>query len=217
MSERNMNPNDSVRDAVLRELNAVHQKARSPKSASVGIRDLTTRLKPHGYKQQAVASNLDYLVQKGWAREVREARTFTTKYGTTQNSEKITYKISSEGIDHLEGATMYKKPIEGGINITNVQGVTVVGEGNVVNTTFADLSRTLSEIRQATLSSTEISNKTKLEVVSDLDTLQAQLQKPTPDRAIAQRAWATLERIATVGTLAELVATATHLIKPLIS
>jgi hypothetical protein len=211
-----MNPNDEVRDVILRELNTIRQKARSPKTASVGIQDLARKLKPHGYKQQLVASNLVYLVDKGWAREVREARTFTTKYGTTQNSERITYIISAEGVDRLEGASMYRRTTDQGVNITNIQGVTVVGEGNVVNTTFADLSRTLTGIRSAVLSSNDIPDKTKLEAVSDIDTLQAQLQKPTPDKSIAQRAWQALEKLATVGTLAELITSAAHLIKPLI-
>ena len=212
-----MNPNDSIRDAILRELHSIHQNARGPKSASVGIRDLCARLKPKGYKQQEVANNLDYLVQKGWVREVKEARSFTTKYGTTQNSERLTYKISSEGIDHLEGASMYKKQIDSGINITNIHGVTVVGDGNVTNTTFADLARTLTQIRQEILSHRDIPDAEKLEAVSDLDTLQAQLQKPAPDKTISQRAWDSLGKLATVGTLVELFAQAAHLIKPLIS
>lgn len=212
-----MNANDAVRDAVLRELNDLHQKARGPKSTSVGVMDLSRRLKPKGFKQHAVASNLDYLMQKGWVREVKEARTFTTKYGTTQNSERITYKISAEGIDYLEGASMYRRTTQGEINITNIQGVTVVGEGNVVNTTFAELSRALSGIKQALLSSAEIPDKTKLEMVSDLDTLQTQLQKPTPDKTIVQRAWAALEKATTLGTFAELIAQAAHLVRPLIS
>ena len=100
------NPNDSARDAVLRHLYAVHQKARSPKTAGLLISELVRALKPDGYKQQEIASNLDYLVQKGWVREVIEQRSFTTRRGTTQSAERRTYKISDSGIDRLEAASM---------------------------------------------------------------------------------------------------------------
>lgn len=54
----------------------VHTKARSPRAATIGIRDLQKTMKAaDGYKQQEVASNLDYLIQKGWAVEVVEDRT----------------------------------------------------------------------------------------------------------------------------------------------
>src|SRR5271165_4713598 len=102
------NPNDAIRDFVLRHLYATHQKARSPRTAGLLISDLTKALKPLGYKQQVVASNLDYLVQKGWVREVVDQRSFTTPRGTPQSAERRTYKISDSGIDRLESASMYK-------------------------------------------------------------------------------------------------------------
>ena len=43
----------------------------------------------HGTRQQDVASNLDYLVQKGWVSEVVQNRSFNTRSGTVQNSERI--------------------------------------------------------------------------------------------------------------------------------
>ena len=76
------NPNDAVRDSILRYLHSVHVKARSPKTAGLGIRKLAQALKPRGFKLQEVASNLDYLVQKGWVRETVQQRTFTTLRGT---------------------------------------------------------------------------------------------------------------------------------------
>src|SRR6266852_6651154 len=55
------NPNDAVRDAILRHLYSVHTKARSPKSAGLKITELGKALKP--LKLQEVGSNLDYLVR----------------------------------------------------------------------------------------------------------------------------------------------------------
>src|SRR5437667_8024900 len=103
------NPNDAIRDAILRHLHGVHKKARSPKSAGLLVSELSRALKTKGYKQQEVASNLDYLVQKGWVREIVEHRSFTTKAGTTQSAERRTYKVSDSGIDRLEAASMYQR------------------------------------------------------------------------------------------------------------
>jgi hypothetical protein len=92
------NPNDETRDAILRHLYEVHQKAKSPRSTGVGIRDLQKALKDAlGNKQQEVSGNLDYLVQKGWVREEAEPRTFQTSRGTVQASLKVTCKISDVG------------------------------------------------------------------------------------------------------------------------
>jgi hypothetical protein len=211
------NPNDIIRDAILRHLHGVHRRARSPRSAGLLISQLTKALKPQGFKQQDVASNLDYLVQKGWVREVKDERTFTTPKGTTQSAVRITYKVSEAGIDRLEAASMYQRSeVASRINITNVRGVTVVGEGNVVNTTFTDLSRVLTDLKQAVLQETGIEDNQKLNIVADIDSLEAQLQKPEPDRSIVQKLWSEIEKVATIGTLADLLHRATDLIGPLL-
>lgn len=174
-------------------------------------------LKPKGYKQQEIASNLDCLVQKGWVREVVEHRSFTTKRGTTQSAERRTYKISDSGIDRLEAASMYQREQVGSrSNITNIRGVTVLGDGNVVNTSFTDLSRVLNDFKQAVLQEAQIKDNDKLAIAADIDTLESQLQKPEPERTVVQKLWAGLEKLATIGTLAELVYTATQHIQPLL-
>lgn len=212
------NTNDAIRDALLRYLAEVHRSARSPRSAGMGIRDLQAAMKSRfGYKQQEVASNLDYLVQKKWVREVASARSFQTPRGTTQQAEKVTYKISDAGIDRLEGASIYERPeLRPHINITNVQGVTVVGEGNVVNTTFADLSRVLNDLRTAVLASRALADDEKLNAAADIDTLQTQLQKPKPDRTIVQRAWAGIQAVTTAGEFLQLAGKAAEMLAPLV-
>jgi hypothetical protein len=211
------NPNDEIRDAILRHLYQVHRKAKSPKSAGIGIRDLATELKPAGYKQQQVASNLDYLIQKKWACEVIENRTFTTERGTTQQAEKRTYKISDIGIDHLEAASTYERPDTATkINITNVHGVTVVGDHNVVNTSFTDLSRVLNDMRTAVLNSPKLTDTLKLETVADIDSLQSQLQKPSPIKSVVQALWSGIEKAVTAGGLVELATRAAQLLAPLL-
>jgi hypothetical protein len=210
------NPHDIARDAILRHLYSVHRKARSPKTAGLKITDLSRALKPAGLKQQEVASNLDYLVQKGWVREVIEKRSFTTPRGTTQQAEKRTYKISDTGIDRLEAASLYAVPAAAAhINISNVHGVTVIGEGNVVNTTFTDLSKVLSDTKAAILDERQLSENAKLDVVADIESLQSQLQKPIPDKSVVQQLWTAIEKVAAVGGAAEFVHKAAQLIQPL--
>jgi hypothetical protein len=212
------NPNDTIRDGILRHICGIHKKARSPKTTARGIRDITTGMKKVGYKQQAIASNLDYWIQKGWVREVVEQRTFTTERGTTQNSEKRSNKISDTGIDKLEAASIYKRaPNDPRINITNISGVTVIGDGNVVNTDFTELSRTLNDLKQAVFASQKFSDTEKLSTIADIDTLQAQLQKPEPNRPIVKAIWTGVEKIVTAGGLVELSQKIGTLLAPLLS
>lgn len=211
------NPSDIVRDAILRHLYTVHKKARSPRSAALLVSELTKALKPLGHKQQDVASNLDYLVQKGWVRQVIEERKFTTARGTTQSAERVTYKISDTGIDRLEAASTYQRAaIAPHVNITNIRGVTVVGDGNVVNTTFTDLSRVLTDMKQAVLNEPQLQDDQKLNVVADIDALQAQLQKPEPQKSVIKALWSGVEKVAAVGGVIELVHRAGDLIQPLL-
>ena len=61
--------------------------------------------------------------------------------------------------------------MESRINITNIRGVAVVGDGNVVNTTFTDLSRVLTDMKQAVLNEPLLQDNQKLNVVADIDAL----------------------------------------------
>lgn len=85
------NPNDAARGAILRHLYSTHTKAKSPRSAAILVRDLAAALKLQGFRQQQVASNLDYLVQKRWVTEVVEQRSFSTARGTQQSAARRTY------------------------------------------------------------------------------------------------------------------------------
>jgi hypothetical protein len=209
------NPHDIARDHILRHLYYIHENARSPKTAGIKITDLARALKPKGFKLKEVASNLDYLAKKGWVREVLETRTFTTPRGTTQQAEKRSYKISDLGIDHMEAASMYQRSsIIPHINISNIQGVTIVGDGNLVNATLTDFSRALSELKQAILAEPSISDDLRLVTVSDIDSLQSQLQKPNPDKSLIRTLWSSIEKVATVGGAIEFVQKAAELIAP---
>jgi hypothetical protein len=213
------NPDDAVRDAILRHLYDIHRKARGPKSAAVGVRALQQALKEaNGFKAQQVASNLDYLVQKQWVREVVKSQTYVTKGGTARSAEQTKYKISDMGIDKLEKASLFQRTTaNAGINITNIHGVTVIGDGNVVNTNFTDLSRVMTEMKTAIQTHAGLSDDEKLATAADIDALQAQLQKPTPNKTVVTSLWRSIEVAVTAAGFAELLHQAAQLIAPLLN
>jgi hypothetical protein len=199
------NPDDDVRDKLLRFLYERHKSSKGIGKIAIGIRDLQKEMKARfGLKQADVTSNLDYLIQVGWVREVVRERTFKTKRGMELSQEQVKYKISDIGINHLQAGTMFKRPDSfGSINITNVQGVTVVGEGNVVNANLTDLSRALDELDRAIGAAKELTDAQKLDAVGDLSTIRTQIAKQNPNKQIIKTAWESLQGLATVATLAE--------------
>src|SRR5579872_5901754 len=123
---------DEIRDLMLRFFYQLHRSSRSMDGQQIGIQDLQRRMKhDFGFSQPEVASNLDYLLEQEFVRKIVTPRTFTTRSGTTQSSEKVTYKISKNGIDRLEGDSEFRlhSPFSG-INITSINGLVAVGHGN---------------------------------------------------------------------------------------
>ncbi len=213
-----MNPEDEKRDNILPFLYQRHKSTRGITKIPTGIRDLQRQMKArYNMSQQDVSSNLDYLIQVGWVREVIKERSFKTARGMEVSQEQIKYKISDIGINHLESGTIFKKPqIASQVNITNVRGVTVVGDGNVVNTEFTDLFRAIDELDQAIAKSAEISDEQKLDAAGDLSTIKTQIAKKNPNRSIIDAAWNSLKTIATVASVGEAIAKVGGLIGGLI-
>lgn len=210
---------DEIRTLLLEFLHRRHQKSRSLRGQEVGIRDLQAAMKREfGLSQQQVASNLDYLMQKGWVRQVVTSRTFTTKYGTTQSAERVTYKISADGIDHIRGDESKFKRLDpyAGIKIENIGGVTVVGDGNVVRTRFAVAAEALNELRQA-VNASGLPDEDKLAVATEIQTIELQLAKEDPDPTVIKKAWAAIKATATVGTVVDLVTRAGIALAPFIA
>ncbi|MEZ6072140.1 MAG: hypothetical protein R3C10_18260 [Pirellulales bacterium] len=202
-----MNPNDQKRDQILRFLHQRHASARGIAKIPIGIRDLQREMKEQfEMKQHDVASNLDYLVQVGWVAEVVKNRSFKTKAGMEVGQEQIKYKISDVGINHLERASTFKRPeATRNVNITNIKGVTVVGDGNIVNTEFTDLSRALDELEEAVARCSDIPDQDKLDIAADVATIRTQIGKQHPNRSIIDTAWETLKGVATLSSVADAV------------
>jgi hypothetical protein len=200
-----MNADDEIRDKILRFLYKRHKTTRGITKIPIGIRDLQREMKStFELHQPEVSSNLDYLIQVGWVREVVRERNFKTPGGMELSQEQTKYKISDIGINHIESATMFERPESAAsVNITNIQGVTVVGDGNVVNTQFTDLARALDELDKRIAETRELTDRQKLDAAADLSTIRTQISKQQPSKTIVETAWKSLEGIATIATLAE--------------
>jgi len=213
-----MNPDDEKRDKILRFLYQRHKTTRGIKKIPIGIRDLQSEMKQqHEMSQAEVSSNLDYLIQAGWVKEVVKERAFTTKAGMQVSSEQCKYKISDVGINHLEAGTAFKKPQTASqVNITNIKGVTILGDGNIVNAQFTDLFRAIEELGHAIADSRSLTDEQKLDAAADLSTIHAQIAKMTPDCTIISAAWKSLKALATLGGAVGAAERVSHLISSLL-
>jgi len=193
--------NDEIRKIILEYLYNIHKKARSLKKARVSMKDLKRGLKERGLREQEIIRNLDYLIQSGWVTVEREETEFKTPRGFTRKQVKEYYKISDSGINYFEGPSEFQRVAKSfsGINITNIQGVTVVGDQNVVvNTQYLDLYRRLSLLSEAVRNSGQLTDKEKLEYVMEIETIKDQLAKLSPDKNIIKLAWEKLKPLATI-------------------
>lgn len=213
------NPKDRLRTVILQHLYKHHQKARSLKGAGTKISELKTAMKKvAGMTQQDVIANLDYLIQKGWVAEEREEKVFKTAKGVTVPSVSKRYKITDVGIDKIEGESAYQREEKyAGINITNVRGVMVIGDENVVNTSFTELFEALDELKKQVSQAKKLSDEQKLILASDIDSINNQIAKPEPDKQIVARLWASAEKHVTAAGLIEIGQKVAQFLAPLLS
>ena len=214
-----LNPKDHLRTTLLQHLYNHHQKARSLKGAGIKISELKTAMKKAaGMSQQDVVANLDYLIQKGWVAEEREEKLFKTAKGVSVPSVSKRYKITDVGIDKMEGESAYQREEKyAGINITNVRGVMVIGDENVVNTNFTELFEALDELKKQVRQAKQLSDEQKLILASDIDSIKNQIAKPEPDKQIVARLWASADKIVTAAGLVEIGQKVASFLAPLLS
>lgn len=214
-------PIDEIREVILRFFYDRHKKASSPKKLKLKISEAKTGLKELGISSAEAISNIEYLIDGGWLKKEVEEKKFTTRSGVSMPSETSYYKASIKTIDHFDnGESIFKKKESGGINITNIQGVTNVinGEGNTVtvNSKFENLYGHLDKLSQE-IKESNIGDESKLNYVSEVETIKSQLQKPQPDKTIVHKAWGNLKGLASVaGSIAAIYTTLEPLVKALL-
>jgi hypothetical protein len=103
-------------------------------------------------------------------------------------------------------------PVRWAVTITNIKGVTLVGDGNVVNTQLTDLLRALDDLDKA-IAASKLTDEEKLDAAGDLAILLTKIAKKNPLKEVMQGAWRSLERAATLGGAAEAAARAGDLIR----
>jgi len=205
---------DQVREDVLKYLYDRYKKSRSVKKQAASISEIKKALKPKGYKEQDITGAISFLIDRGWIKEIREKIKFFIK-GKLTESEKIKYRISDVGVTHFEGPSKFiSQDRFSGINITNIQGVTVVGNNNVVRTEYLNLFNALEEIGDCIRSSDKLSDNEKMDLQNDLETIKNQLGKSVPNKTIIKTAWESIKnKLSKIPELADKITKVLLLIK----
>lgn len=205
MKKQSSFTNDEIRKKILVFLDQKRKSARSLKSLQCTVTDIKRGLKELNISQSEVVTNLDFLVQNGWVREVIDHRTFKSPKGFELPSETRRYRLSDSGIRYLEGeSTFDRSSMFAGINITNVGGVTVVGNNNAVRTEYLEIFRILDQLESEVKISDKLSDEQKLSAVSDVRTIKNQLSKVKPDLGIVKAAIAAISFLGSVDGLVDL-------------
>ena len=144
------------------------------------------------YDKREISRNLEYLAKSGWIEHV-------IKYEPARGDpniklEKHSYEITKEGIDLIEGESKYMNDKYQGINISNVGGVVVLGDKNIVNQNYKELNNLLNELSED-IRKEDIDDTEKLNVIADIETMQQQIMKPNPDKGILSKAWENIKGI----------------------
>ncbi len=193
---------DEVRERLLRFLYGHYKGARSADATYTTMGEIKKSMKGLDVMQKRIVSNLTYLLQNRWVEQ--EVRQFIVQPGGKPvMARKVLYRISSAGVDRYEGPSAFQRTERmAGINITNVHGVTVIGNDNVVNTRFANLYKHLDLLGNEIRASDQLDDREKLSYQAEIETIKSQLMKEQPDPSTLERAWGALKGIATVSGVA---------------
>jgi predicted transcriptional regulator len=213
--------NNEIRRIMLQyfyDRNRSATSARGKKGSAVKISDVKKELKTsHGLTQPEVQSNLTYLISQGWVEEDTIEKSFTAPGGTVIPSSTSYYRITAAGIDKIEGPGEFTMPRFHGIKIEATgQNIITLGDGNRINAQFTELGTSLVELRKA-ITESRVAEATKLALVADIDTIQSQLAKPTPNKSIMAAAWETVKGAAAIDGCTGLVNKVTALIGGLLT
>ena len=208
--------NNEIRALMLQyfyDRNSQATSAKGKKGAAVKISDVKAELKAqHALSQQEVQSNLTYLISQGWVEEDSVKKEFTGKRGTVIPSTTSFFRITAAGIDKIEGPGEFTMDKFHGIKIEATgQNIITVGDGNQVDAKYGNIGEALSQLRKAVTDSS-VPEVDKLTYVADIDTIQSQLAKPSPNRSIIAAAWEGVRGAAAINGCASLVMTVGNLL-----
>ncbi len=211
--------NNEIRTIMLQyfyDRNKTATSARGKKGYAIKISDIRKELKAsHSLSQQEVMSNLNYLLSQDWVEEDKVEKSVPLPTGTIIPQSTSFYKITAAGIDKIEGPGEFTMDKFKGIKIEATgQNIITVGDGNQVNAKYQDAAGALVDLKQALLQSTAITETQKLDVVADIDSIQSQLAKANPNRAVIQSAWEAVKKLDTFLGLTDKVGKVAALLAP---
>lgn len=207
---------DEIRQKILVFLSDCRKKARGLDSLMASSSEIKKAMAKFTISQNDTIRNLDYLVQHGWIDEKITKRPYTTPRGIEIPNEKHLFGLSAIGIKYNEGESEFDRTsVFSGINITNIGGVTVVGNNNVVRNEFVDILRAFNQLEGVVKISDKLSEEQKLNVQADIQTIKNQLSKTTPSKDILQKAMDGISFIGALPGFAEVLKTASEMIHKL--
>ncbi len=128
------------------------------------------------------------------------------------------YIITSAGIDRIGGPSTFTRDRFEGIRIEATgQNIITLGDGNQIDARFQALGESLTELRNAIKASDKLDDTKKMDLVVDVDTLQTQLARPVPNKAVVSSLWEGISQATAVLGLAEAAAKAGALIAKLVT
>jgi hypothetical protein len=209
--------NDEVRQKILAYLSDCRKKARGLDSLMASSSDIKKAMAKFAINQNETIQNLDYLVQHGWVDEKIIQRPFTTPKGIEIPNEKHLFGLSAIGMKYIEGESEFDRTsVFSGINITNIGGVTVVGNNNVVRNEFVDIVRIFNQMEGMVKMTDQLSEEQKLDVQADIQTIKSQLSKANPSKDILEKAMNGISFIGSIPGFIDVVKIATHAISKII-
>jgi hypothetical protein len=209
--------NTEIRRLVLQyfyDRNDAATSVRGKRGSAARISVVRADLKAqHGLSVQQVMSNLRYLISQGWVEQTEVKKDVPLRSGTVVPSATNFYAITAAGIDKIEGPSEFTRDSFHGVRIEATgQSIITVGDGNQVNATFRDAGEALSALADAVRSTASLQGEEKLGYIADIQSIQAQLAKPAPNRQVIQAVWSGMKGLATVNGVVNAFAFAARVI-----
>lgn len=216
------NNNDEIRRKILQFMYDKYISAPSINRMRVTDAMVRIDLGKQGYDRNTILRNFQYLVQTGYIKKETEAYSYKSPgynrgKSTTIKGKQSYYYISDIGINYFDGPSQFQKSSGiTGINVTNVQGVTVIGNNNFVRNEYNELFKNLDTLSNELRRTDKVSDEEKVSYLADIETIKQQLAKPNPAASIIKTAWLSLNALSTIEGLAQFYERVELLIKPLI-
>ena len=214
--------NTEIRNLMLRyfyDRNRTATSVRGKKGFAIKIMDIRKDLKAtHQLSQQEVMSNLNYMISQGWIAEETIQKSVPLRSGTIVPQSTSYYSITAAGIDKIEGPGEFTMDKFKGIKIEATgQNIITLGDGNQVNARYGDIGQALADLRKEFVESKVLTESQKLDAVADIASIESQLVKTTPNRAIVSGAWESIKRFDTILGIVEKIGKVGLLLSPFLS